>query len=399
MNRLLIILLILASFTTPIQADKPVQKTETTPKSTALDRSAYFKKMDDEIYMFNTKKIYKEDKSKGDFCNYWLGEKNSLFYSRSVFDKDDAIIETLYKVDLDNIIEWEYTPNKDFYFESVFFGNKNVYALLRSYDDFYYDLLCLSSDGKEKWTKKIQLQQNPEAEVESCYAKACPDGFILAIKNEYYTNPNNEDDVKQIKDLYIQKYDFEGDLLWEKDISPVGDKSFAIDYKVKLYTTKKDIYVSYVLSEETKESEEDSSLTLHERTLLALTSKGEIKTSNKVKFYSSLYDNGDILYMDDDMFFYTIGEDNNLVKINKDLDILAKTTLSNVKSPSYFIPCKSGMCISYDNDEIDWARKFDYFLKPIKTKDEFLYNITLYYFSPAYLGQVDGKTIIAEKVD
>ena len=405
MKKLLSIILILISIIFPA-CNSETTKEE---RPTTITKSEYFKKIDDEIYSISREKISNSINENSYVYNYWLlEEENSLFYTNTIEEEKEEgfeVKQTLFKTDYNNTVDWKYELPTNNSVSDVRFDGEDIYVLYSEvnfleYINPSYRVMCFDIDGNEKWSKDIQFKHNPSSSVDYCYIEPCADGFLVAFgKGFSYTDETDQpsdDFMLEKNNLYIQKYDLEGNLLWLKTIGTSGNmyKTSVYDvlylYKIKLYVDDENIYVSYVSYINSPSPTDISELsTKPVRVILELDKEGNIKSSKKIK----LSDKCDLdLFYFHDNYFYTLSGRDKLLKLDKELNTIKKTTISKLGYSPCFIPCNSGMYFAEIGETI-W--KYSYDLEPLEQElsKHFSYND----FSKKYVGTIDGKTLIGEE--
>ena len=395
MKNFIIALLIFVSVNSPYGANIE-HPTNFEADNSAMSKSEFFKRVDNDIYIIDKEAINNKAKASGMTNSAWIDEKEeALFYTREIDSKKknadyDYEKTTLYKADFNNKIKWEYDLKKYDVVSNIFVVKGNTYVFYNHDYESYY-LLCIDNKGKEKWDKQIKFEKDLKTIPEECKISLCTDGFVVAFSS--YDFPADESVVEN-RNIYIQKYDFNGSSMWGKKISQnKNNEGYYTSFS--LYSNDKNIYLSYsTYNYEDEKGAMYPSSNFSSKEIISLDAKGNIKKSITMEVTEDSYSSD--MYMHNNSL-YVISKDNKLIKLDNDLKNIAEVELPKAGYYSQLVPCKMGLYFVYETPVLNntTSKKFDYDLKPLESKNSLASSFSSY-ADINYLGEIDGKTILVE---
>ena len=389
MKKLITIILILTSLVLLSCSDtsKNIKDNIKSIEPFNIDDTNCFEKINDDIYLLKDTTI--ENQSN---FSIWK-EENSFLYTKTILGNWRDV---LCKADYSNSIEWEYELLGDYEFINVFHNKEKIYALVNK--NYKYKVICLNSNGEEEWTKKIEFNYNPQIEINHCTIEPCKDGFVISLEKDTYSSNKGDDFILDNISACIQKYDFDGNFIWIKKLDIAGDTTpYSLHLSdVSLYVAGENIYVSCESYEKSHTLVHPEDMYSHfpniqRKKVFLLDNNGNVKNSMEINNKENDFD---LMYSKDNSF-YTTDEKNNLIKTDDNFTVIKKTRLAEAetKYSKYFIPCKTGMYIVFENqsNKTLYAEKYDFDLNLVEKEHTFMTNFDDYI---RYEGEIDGKVII-----
>ena len=175
-----------------------------------------FSKVNDDIYVLEEKDFRINDYDI-EFAYCW-NEEESI-----VYEKNDTILVKQNLVS--NKIEWEYQVKKNFTIEDFFSKGNCLFAVQSGEEDI---IACLDSSGTEIWSKNIEDTEEDRISLYGQEYVFIENGFLISSWSEV-----NKRDVSVLK-----KYDYDGNLIWEKRNNLKYD-----NFDGNLYVTDENIFL------------------------------------------------------------------------------------------------------------------------------------------------------------
>ena len=156
-----------------------------------------FKKINNDIYMLDGKEF--GTRTYIDIEHYW-NEEESIVY---VYPNDTLVKQNL----LTKEIEWRYKAKDGYsFYKTRIFSKGNHLYFIQEKSEYKGIITCLDSNGVELWSKDINKSKEKKINIYDFEYHLMDDGFLVG-----------SDIFKSKKENFaLKKYDYEGNVIWEK---------------------------------------------------------------------------------------------------------------------------------------------------------------------------------------
>ena len=322
-----------------------------------------FTKIDEELYSINFHKIEEENSIEPYTCDGFVlwGNQQSIVFQDIYSIKDHYI----YKVNLDNKLEWK--KETDVCYDKILVKDDkmylvNIYASVKK--DSFSEIVCLDKNGEQLWTKNIEFDLENNEVGFLIDSIVVDDGIMVYAR----IDKGYGKEYLYSYSAILKKYDFDGNLVLEKDFTI---PNFLPD---KLMLNNKEVYTTYFQFD----------VLNAEKIITKFNLEGKVLTEERVSDFDYMFFTKDNIILEKGISVKKL--DYNFKEQGEVVDVEVSKTFGAYK----FIPSEEHFYIVfYADDKKTNVEKYDY--------DGNLLTENIYENLPEnveYLGEIDGKKIV-----